>query len=196
MAQPPPTGPPPVPPLPPAPGGPPYPPYGPYPPPAPSPKSETRTILIVIAVVVVVIAVLAIVAVIVVGNFLRSVGTVRPVIALSTVDVASGNASFSVQAATVPTPCSDFAVRLMVGTSTSTVAPLGCTGAPVSLTAGTTAYLVTWTDVDASGTVSVGDRFAVTGDGVPLPVNQSFVFYLDWTGGGSPTFSGVTSWST
>lgn len=165
------------------------------PPPARPPGSETRTILTVVLIVVIAVAVVAIVAVVVLGNFLRA-ATRPPVVALSAVAVANGNASFSVEATTIPTSCLDFTVRLTVGSATTGDTPLGCTGAPVSLTVGGRTYLVTWTDADASGTVSVDDRFAVTGNGVPLPVNQSFVFYLDWTGVGSPSFSGVTNWST
>lgn len=112
----------------------------------------------------------------------------------SLVDLDSqGNASWLVGAVLGgPYSSGGFSMRLTVNGESITWAPLGETDSGILLVVGSHSYRVVWTDVDGDGSVSLGDRFRVTGDGIPLPSASTFEFTLKW----SESWLSKASWST
>lgn len=106
----------------------------------------------------------------------------EPELAFSPVDLDSeGNASWSVGGvAGGPYSYGGFLVRLAVNGESMIWVPLGLSDSSNVLVVGSLSYRVVWTDDDANGSVSPGDRFLLTGDGTPLPSSSTFEFVLKW----------------
>ncbi len=108
--------------------------------------------------------------------------------------MASGNASFAVSRVDGgPFAATGFTIDLVVNYFAAPPTPLGPTNVSAFIVIGKVGYLVTWSDADGSGTVSLGDSFRVTGTGTSLPPISTVTFRLVWQGGWSASVSWATS---
>ncbi len=130
--------------------------------------------------------VLAAVLYVMVSNYITPLGETRPLVRFDpTVALTSGNATIEVVAASEPQFApANYKVNLQVGAATgAAIAMPSVSGAFVSIVVDGTTYRVQWTDLGGDATVSGGDRFLVTGNGIPLPAATSFTFFLLWSDG-------------
>ncbi len=126
------------------------------------------------------------------ANQLRAPATAP--IGFTTPVMAAGNATFRVSRVDGgPYAATGFAVDLTVNDFRGLPTPLAASNESASIPIGTNVYRITWTDSDGHGTVSVGDAFRLTGDGVPLPPLSTITLALAWPGGWSAPVSWATS---
>ncbi len=150
----------------------------------------------VVVVIVVVVVVIIGVGLYIISTMFQNVAS-RPFVSFGAVSQLTGNASFGVDSVSSVAAASNYRVRLTIVPSMGTDQPLAASGVPAMESVNGVTYRITWVDADGSGSVTVGDTFHVSGNGVALPAGQSFVFYLDWASGGvSVSPSGVVGWST
>lgn len=174
----------------------PYPYYPGYAPPPPPRKESDRAVIIVVVVIVVAVVVIIGVGLYIISTMFRNV-TSRPFVSFGVVSQLNGNASFRVDSVSAAAAASNYRIRLMIGPSTGSDQPLAASSVPATEPVNGVTFLITWVDADSSGSVTVGDSFHVSGNGVALPAGQSFVFYLDWANGGfSSSPSGIVGWGT
>lgn len=99
------------------------------------------------------------------------------------VTMANGNASFTVQNTSGgPYPAAEFRTKLIVNNFASPSEGLVSNPAFTRITIGPNTYRIVWIDSDADRTVSTGDSFVVSGDGMPLPSISAYEFDLQWEG--------------
>jgi len=111
----------------------------------------------------------------------------------NTPTLVAGNATFRVsEVRGGPYPASGFRMNVTMNNIASPTVPLP-TGGSVTLSIGTTAFRVTWTDADEDGAVSPGDVFSVSGVDGPLPALSVYAFHLIW---GSEEWVASAYWST
>lgn len=117
-----------------------------------------------------------------VGQTTWTVTIPKPVVGFTAVYVA-GNASFSVAGVSLSLPIGYFRVNLGVDTAFGTDTTIPASGTPASISVSGTTYLVTWTDIGGEGKLTDGDRFAISGDNVPLGSGRTYWFSLLWYDG-------------
>ncbi len=114
-------------------------------------------------------------------------------IGFSTPVMSAGNATFRVDRVDGgPYAASGFSINLTVNNFAASPMLLPSSNATASIPIGNLVYRATWTDADRDGTVSVGDAFALTGSGVPLPSLSYFAFRLVW----QDAWSASVFWTT
>ncbi|HLE54537.1 MAG TPA: hypothetical protein VI999_04775 [Thermoplasmata archaeon] len=114
-------------------------------------------------------------------------------IGFSTPVMSAGNATFRVDRVDGgPYAALGFSINLTVNNFAGPPIPLPSSNATASIPIGNLVYRATWTDVDRDGTVSMGDAFALTGSGAPLPSLSYFAFRLVWQG----DWSAAVFWTT
>ena len=118
-----------------------------------------------------------------------------PTVMLGMPDLSSGNATIPVLSVSIEYDPTFFWLNLARGSSVGVPTTLPqVSGLPGSreIIDGIQ-FNIPWVDMDGSGTLTGGDRFLVTGDGIRLPPSTEFTFYLLWTDD-SPV--STASWTT
>jgi hypothetical protein len=170
-------------------------PYSPRSAPLPPPAHDDSKTILVIVVIAVAAVIIAGVALFAIANLFQPI-VFHPYIQLGTPTNSNGNTTILVSSVSSAAAPADFLVRLSVGSSNGTDVPVAASGTPAIETVNGVAFRITWVDVDGSSSITVNDRFLVSGNGVPLPKNQIYAFSLDWSSGGITSWSGETVWST
>lgn len=144
--------------------------------------------ILLVAIAVVLAAVIYIMA----SGLLQAPGANKPYVTFAApVRIAAGTtglANYSIQVADVSASVAygSYKVNLAVeDTIYSAAVPVAASGQPASLVANGTAYRIVWNDAGGDGMLNAGDTFVVSGNGVPLPANVHFRFYLIWVADGS-----------
>ena len=170
--------------------------YGPPPPPPPgytppAPRKESTTIVIVVLLVVILVIVPVVLAV---YFFVIAIPrpTGAPTVTFSSVGVAQGNASFTVTSVSQSTIFGFFEANLRVNGILGTADTLRDTPDFSAIAVGGTTYRVYWEDLGGLASVTTGDGFRITGDGVPLAPGPH-TFYLIWLLNSS--VSGTATWT-
>jgi hypothetical protein len=117
----------------------------------------------------------------------------KPIVTFSAVS-QDGNATLSIAGASQSVAPGNYRVNLQAGPLLGTaIAMPTISGGFANVVINGTTYRIYWTDIGGEGTLSPGDIFRITGNGVRLPVATEFVFYLLWSDGSSIRSA---SWST
>jgi hypothetical protein len=114
---------------------------------------------------------------------------------LGPVDLANGNATISVTAASTSLSRSQVQILIAANNSASSTVGLPPPNGSVLVTAAGYPLRVFWLDNDYSGTVTRSDTFRITGNLGRLPPATSFEFTLEfaYSGGGGRT---SIAWTT
>ena len=123
-------------------------------------------------------------------------GSNKPVVTFGSPDLTTspGNATIIVSGASQAVAPTNYKANLQIGTSAGTAVAMPPTGGSyVSIIVGSTVYRIYWIDVDGGNTISAGDQFRISGNGVALPSGSSFTFYLLWSDGSAIQTS---TWNT
>jgi hypothetical protein len=190
----PPPAPPPGPPGPP-PGYPAYPPYPPYPWYPPPRRDHTALIVIVVVLVLAVPFALSAFLYFMVSGLIREPSGTPPMVLLGPADLANGNATISITAASRSLSSSQ--VQILLAANNSASSPVGLPPPNGSVPVTTAGYVlrVFWLDNDYDGTLTRSDTFRITGNFARLPAATSFDFTLEFVYSGGDTRTSV-NWTT
>jgi hypothetical protein len=180
----------------PPPGYPAYPPYPAYPWYPPPPRDNTALIIVIVVVLVLAVpVVLSAMLYFMVSGLIRGPSGTPPVVLLSPVDLANGNATISITAASTSSGPSQMQILLAANNSASSAVGLPPPNGSVLVTTAGYPLRVFWLDINRDGMVTRSDAFRITGNLGPLPPATSFEFTLAFT---YPSGGGRTSiaWTT
>lgn len=110
------------------------------------------------------------------NGYIVHVTTDKPYAGFGPVDLAGGNATFVVAAASSTEFLDAYRVNLMVNGVAAKPRSLGDT---MRFEVQGTTYWVSFLDIGGEGALNTGDRFTVTGEGVALPRGE-YSLYLLW----------------
>lgn len=129
------------------------------------------------------------------SGLLSSTGATKPYASLAeTYPNAQSNMTLKVAGISQSFSYNAYKFNLGEQNVTGTATYIGPSGTPVYFVIAGATYRVTYTDVDGGGQLTQGDQITVSGNGVPLPHNVHFTFYLIWATDGSLVTS--NSWLT
>lgn len=129
------------------------------------------------------------------SGLLSGSGATKPYASLAeTYPNAQSNMTLKVAGISLSYSYNAYKFNLAEQNITGTATYVGPSGTPVYFVIAGATYRVTYTDVSGNGQLSQGDQIVVGGNGVPLPKNVHFTFYLIWATDGSLITS--NSWLT
>jgi flagellin-like protein len=152
-------------------------------------RADTKAVSPVIAeilLVAVTVVLVAVVYIMATGLLSGPAGVQKPLLTFSPLQPFSSgnyNATFTIAAASQSYAQANYRFNLEVNGVPGNAMALAASATPAAMTFGGTTYLVMWTDTGGEHTLNGGDTFKVTGQGVSLPGNTHFTFYLLWTDG-------------